>query len=362
MKRHLRVIGAMTLAATLVAGLVVGCTPASPPDADPGTSTDEEEGSDDVILSPAPDNKSETIVFADVSWAASTFMSNLAAYIVDIGYGYTTEVTTAANVVALKSIETGDIDVHMDVEIRSIGEVYQEVVDTGKAEALGVSYTPVWQGWLVPRYMIEGDAERGIEPSMPDFEDVFDLAEYWELFQDPEDESKGRFFNCVPGWQCEKMNKLKIQAYGLDEYFNVVSPGSDAALSASMVAAFDKGEPWFGYYWSPSWVLGITDMYRIPEPEFDEDLWNEEAGFACAYSVDDGNIVGATSLRDRAPEVREFLLAFNIPVEVMNELLLYLHESGKDANEVVPWFLTRYEDVWRDWLPTDVAERVKASV
>lgn len=352
MVRNLRVIGVALLAVTLIATALVGCTPAAPEPAD------EESGG----LTPAPDNKDETIVFADVQWAASTFMSTLAAYIVDVGYGYTTEVTTAANVVALKSIETGDIDVHMDVEIRSIGEVYQEVVATGKAEALGVSYTPVWQGWLVPRYMIEGDPERGIEPSMPDFKDVFDLVKYWELFQDPEDPSKGRFFSCIPGWQCETTNKLKIEAYGLDKYFNVVSPGSDAALSASMVAAFEKGEPWFGYYWSPSWVLGMTDMYRIEEPEFNQDLWNEESKYACAYSVDDGNIVGATSLQQRAPEVREFLFAFNIPVEVLNDALLYLHESGKDASEIVPWFLTRYEEVWMEWVPADVAARVQASV
>lgn len=361
MMRYVRVMSLTAAAAALVAASLVGCTPAAPEPVTPDAG-EEPTSEEPAEPQPAPDNRDETIIFADVSWAASTFMSNLAAYMVDVGYGYDTDVVTAANVVALKSIETGDIDVHMDVEIRSIGAVYQEVVDTGKAEALGVAYTPVWQGWLVPRYMIEGDPERGIEPMMPDFEDVFDLADYWELFEDPEDSSKGRFLNCVPGWQCEKINGLKMESYGLDEHFNVVSPGSDAALSASMVSAFEKGEPWFGYYWSPSWVLGITDMYRIPEPEFDEDLWNEEEGFACAYSVDDGNIVGATSLRERAPEVRDFLFEFHIPVEVMNELLLYLHESGKDANEVVPWFLTRYEEIWTTWVPSDVAERIKATV
>ncbi len=355
MKRHTSAIVTVLLAAALLTTTLAGCSPAA-------AEADAPSESGESAATPAPDHSDETIVFADVSWAASTFMSTLAAFIAEEGYGYNTEVIVAANVVALKSIETGDVDVHMDVEIRSIGEVYQEVVDSGKAEALGVSYTPVWQGWLVPRYMIEGDAERGIEATMPDFEDVFDLITYWELFEDPEDSSKGRFFNCVPGWQCEKVNAFKIEAYGLDEYFNVVSPGSDAALSASMVAAVEKGEPWFGYYWSPSWVLGMADMYRIPEPEFEQDLWDEESGFACAYSVDDGNIVGATSLQERAPEVRDFLFEFNIPLEVMNELLLYLHDSGKSASEVVPWFLTRYEDVWTEWVPADVAERVKAAI
>jgi len=364
MFRHVRVIGAVLLAVVLLTGVLSACTPAGPESDDRTAGSSGASGA--VVgaaeMDPAPDNSSETIVFADVQWAASTFMSYLAAHIVDVGYGYSTDVIMAANVVALKSIEHGDVDVHMDVETRSIGEVYDEIVATGKAEALGVSYTPVWQGWLVPRYMIDGDPERGIEPMMPALEDVFDMADYWELFKDPEDESKGRFFSCVPGCQCQEVNSAKIETYGLDEYFNVVNPGSNAALSASMVAAFEKGEPWFGYYWAPSWALGVTDMYRIPEPEFDESLWSEDAGFGCAYSVDDANIVGATSLGERAPEVRDFLLEFNIPAEVMNELLLYLYQSGKDAEEIVPWFLTRYEDVWRDWMPADVAERVAASI
>ena len=355
MKKPYSVALAILMVATLFATTFGGCSPAAPSPNEGAT-----QGGEGVT--PAPNHKDETIVFADVSWTASTFMSNLAAFIADVGYGYDTEVMTAANVVALKSIETGDIDVHMDVEARSIGEVYEQVVASGKAEALGVSYTPVWQGWLVPRYMIEGDPARGIEPSMPDFEDIHDIAKYWELFRDPEDHSKGRFYGCVPGWQCETINTLKIEAYGLDEYFNVVSPGSDAALATTMVAAFEKGEPWFGYYWSPSWVLGITDMYRIPEPEYNPDLWNEGAKFGCAFAVEDGAIVGATSLRERAPEVREFLTKFNIPVEALNDVMLYLHESGKDADEVIDWFLTRYEDVWTPWVPAEVAARVKAAI
>ena len=349
MRRPASAIVALLLSVVLLATVLAGCAPAVPSEAEgPGPMA-------------APDHSGEKIVFADVSWDASTFMCDLAAFITREGYGYDAEVTVAANMVALKSIESGDIDVHMDVEYLSIGAVYDEVVASGKGEALGVSYTPVWQGWLVPTYMIEGDAERGIEATMPGVKTVFDLGEHWELFKDPEDPKKGRFLGCVPGWQCEETNRLKIEAYGLDETFNVVSPGSDAALSASMVSAYEKGESWFGYYWTPTWVMGKVEMTQLEEPAYDADLWTEEAKFACAFPDDVGQIVGATSLQQRAPEVREFLIKFNIPIEAMNELLLYLKESGKSAAEATPWFLTRYEDVWTQWVPADVAERVKAA-
>ena len=46
------------------------------------------------------------------------------------------------------------------------------------------------QGLYVPTYVIEGDAERGIEPVAPDLKTVEDLAKYPELFQDPEDDRR----------------------------------------------------------------------------------------------------------------------------------------------------------------------------
>lgn len=350
MKPYHRVLATLAMTAVALVSLLGGCTP---------TDQNNPSGGD---VPPAPDNRNETIVFADVSWATSTFLSNLAGYIVDVGYGYDVEVTTAAHMVALQSIETGEIDVHMDVQVLQMADVIEELVATGKVETLGMSFTPVWLGWLVPRYMIEGDPERGIEPSMPDFEDVFDLADYWHLFPDPEDPSKGRFVNSVPGWDSERMNRLKIEAYGLDEYYNVMTPGSDAALAASMYTAYERGEPWLGYYYSPSWILGKIDMYRIPEPEYDEALWNDEAKYACGYAEDDGTIIGATSLQERAPEVRQFLLDFNLPIDNLNEVLLYMQEESGDTDDVLHWFLSNYQDVWSEWVPEDVAARVAASL
>ena len=338
MKRRTSCIATILLVAVLVATAFAGCSPAT------------------------PDKSDEVIRFVDVGWDAQTFMTYLAAFIVEHGYGYGTTVEGAANVVGIKAIENGDIDVHMEVADISLREPHEALLATGLAEDLGISYTPVCSYWLVPTYMIEGDAERGIEPMAPDLKSVFDMPKYWELFQDPETPEKGRFYGCIPGWQCEKVNKLKITGYGLDEYYSVFTPGSDTALSTSMIAAYEKGEPWFGYYWSPTWVLGKVDMTPLEEPEYTEDLWTEEANYACAYPADDNYIVASLTLKERAPDVREFLLDFNIPIEAMSQMLLYLQESGKDAPEAVDWFLTRYEDVWTEWVPADVAANVKAAL
>ncbi len=351
MRGHRGVLTILTLTTLALAAMLAGCAPGAPTPTNGGQPAPS-----------TPDNSQETIVFADASWATSTFLSNLAAFIVEKGYGYDAEVTPAAHMVALQSIATGEIDAHMDVQVIQMQDLMRDLKATGKVDVLGVSTEPVWLGWLVPRYMVDGDPERGIEPMMPDFEDVFDLARYWELFEDPEDSSKGLFVNSVPGWDSERINRLKIEAYGLDQYFNVATTGSEAALTTSMYAAYQRGEPWLGYYYSPGWILAKLDMYQIPEPEYDQALWNDESKYACGYPLDKASIVGATSLKERAPEVNDFLARFSIPIEELNQVLLYMQEVSGETDDVLAWFLTEREDIWTPWVSADVAARVKAAI
>ena len=103
-------------------------------------------------------------------------------------------------------------------------EWYNEVTDSGEVVDVGDVYETSTQAWYVPRYVVEGDAERGIKPMAPDLKSVSDLPNYTELFQDPEDPEKGLFVNCITGWQCKEINLVKLYAYGLDEYYNTLEP------------------------------------------------------------------------------------------------------------------------------------------
>ncbi|MEZ5855277.1 MAG: glycine betaine ABC transporter substrate-binding protein [Hyphomicrobiaceae bacterium] len=44
------------------------------------------------------------------------------------------------------------------------------------------------------------------------------------MFKDPEELSKGRFYNCIAGWQCEVTNTKKLYAYGLLKDFTNFRP------------------------------------------------------------------------------------------------------------------------------------------
>ncbi|MBA7544412.1 hypothetical protein ES705_36768 [subsurface metagenome] len=294
------------------------------------------------------------IVFADLSWDSAQVHNRIAAFILENGYGYPPSEFVPGETIALwAGLARGDLDVNMECWVENQQEAYDKSIAAGEVVDLGSNFPDNWQGWLVPTYMIEnGDLPKGVS--------VDDLPKYWELFKDPEDPTKGRFVNSVPGWECTGINTEKLKVYGLDEYFTDFIAGSDAALSGSMAGAYEKGEPWFGYYWSPTWVLGKLDMTPIEEPPYDKEIW--ETTHACAYPANKVNIVVNAGFLDGAPDVVEFLKKYETTAAMANKALAYMQETKASTEEAAIYFLQEYESVWTKWVPSDIADKVKAAL
>jgi len=312
-----------------------------------------------------------TITFGDYGWDSIQVHNRIAAFIVEKGLGYKVKYVQGETIMlntALIQAKGGEAP---EVNMESWTENWQELYDEGLAKGklpntdegfvnLGSNFPNSVQGWYVPRYIVEGDAKRGIDASAPDLKSVFDLPKYWKLFKDPEDPSKGRFHSCIPGWACAQVNKEKFKAYGIMENYNIMQPGSGPALAGSMVTAYKRGEPWLGYYWAPTWVLGKLDMLQLEEPEFDPKLW--ETTKACAYPAVKCDILVHKSLPDKAPEVVAFLKNYETSLEINNKFLAYMQDNNASTEEAAAWFLKNYEDLWTGWVPADVAAKVKAAM
>lgn len=303
---------------------------------------------------------SKKLVFADVGWDSVQVHNRIAGFILEHGYGYEVEYMPGETIPLFAGLARGDIDINMEVWIANQKEAYDKAINAGKVVDLGSNFPDSWQGWLVPTYMIKGDPKRGIKPMAPDLRSISDLPKYWKLFKDPEDPSKGRFFNSLPGWECTKINTKKLKFYGLDKYYNDFITGSDAALNGSMAAAFKKGKPWLGYYWAPTWPLGKYDMTPIEEPPYDKKVWDENYG--CEYPSVRVNIVVNTSLSKKAPEVVKFLKKYETTQAIANKFLAYMRVKEAKKEDAALWFLKNYEDLWSGWVPTGVGKKVKAAM
>ena len=313
-----------------------------------------------TAASPVMAKDAKTIVFTDLSWDSAMVHNRIAAFIIEKGMGYKAEFVPGATAVMVTGVAKGDIDVDMESWTENLLEIYNKFTKSGKIIDLGSNFSDSWQGWLVPTYMIKGDPKRGIKAIAPDLKTVADMAKYWKAFKDPEDPTKGRFYNSIPGWKVTGLNSKKLKGYGLDKYYTDFMPGSDASLAGSIAAAYKKGKPWFGYYWSPTWVLGKYDMTMLEEPPFSQDVWDKTN--ACAFQPTQVNILVNHELPKRAPDVVAMLKNYETTAEINNKFLAHMRETKGKPKDGAIFFLKNYESLWTKWVSAEVAAKVKAAL
>lgn len=328
----------------------------------------------------AADEEKETIVFADTQWQSLWINNEIAMFIVEHGYGYPVDVVTVTTPVMQQSIVEDEVQVIMEVWWSNIEEWWNAEREAGTIVELGDIFESSAQGFYVPRYVIEGDEERGIEPMAPDLKSVDDLPKYKDLFTDPEDPDKGVLVSCVTGWNCAEVIRIKTYAYGLEETYNLTEPGSTGALDAGIAGPYKKGEPVVSYYWEPTWLLGVYDMVLLEEPEYNDECWAKiteisetgvideslegqvpaEAG--CAFENISVPKAVSAGMAERNPELASFLDTMFIGTANLNKISAYMTENEAEVEEAALWYFENYEDQWRSWLPEDVAEKVAAAV
>lgn len=292
--------------------------------------------------------ETQTVVFADASWDSILVHNRIAAFILENGYGgYEAEYIPGDTIPLFNGLASGDIDVYMESWHSNYLEAYNDQFEAGTIVNLGANLPDGPQGWWVPRYMIEGDPDRGIEATAPNLESIDDLPQYAELFPDPENPGKGRILVGPPGWSATEISETLMEEHGLYDHYTAFLPGSGASLAASMKGAYEAGEPWVGYYWEPTAIMYQLDMVRLKGTEF---------------PAADVHILMNTESAEAMPEVREFLEEYHTSVAVNNEFLNVLDTEAEDAEEAAIWFLRNREDVWTEWVSDEVADNVRAAL
>ena len=302
----------------------------------------------------------DVIKFADAGWDSIRVHNSIAQLIVEEGYGYETEVTSGTTAATMQALEQGDINVYMEVWTDNIKEVYEKAIDSGNIKTVATNFNDNTQGLYVPTYVIEGDAERGIEPVAPDLKTVEDLAKYPELFQDPEDKGKGRIVGAPSSWVVSEHLETKLETYGLDEQYNYLAPGSDSSIVADLTGAYKKGEPWVGYYWSPTWVTASYDLTLLEDKPYDNAVWEESKG--TEFPPNDVVISVHKDLPTQAADVVEFLSNYETSNELTESALDYMNKNEAEPEEAAHWWMTEHEDIWTTWVSEEVAEKVKAAL
>lgn len=312
-----------------------------------------------VVSLTACSSEKKEIVFADAGWDSVKFHNAVAGYIAQTAFGYDSySEITGSSTVLHEGLMKSEFDVHME-EWTSNLATYSKDLENGKFQELGINFDDNHQGLYVPRYVIEGDKERGIEPLAPDLKSVADLKKYPNVFPDAEQKGKGRLYGAIPGWEIDTIIHNKYLHYGLDENFTYFRPGSDAAMNASFTTAYEKGEPIVGYYWEPTWIMGMYDFVLLEDAPYDEATYKEGKTECPPVKV---TIAASNEFVKKDPAYTGFLAKYRTSSELTSQALAHMQETGADHKETAKWFLTENDNLLDDWLDETQATAVRAAL
>ncbi|MDW6025364.1 ABC transporter substrate-binding protein [Mesorhizobium sp. BAC0120] len=303
-----------------------------------------------------------TIDIAEMTWPSAAALARIHAVILEKGFGCKVEVVAGDTVPTASSmLSRGRPAVAPELWTSVIKASWDEGLQSGKVVELGDAITDgTVEGWFIPHYVQEA------HPELKRAEDVIARP---DLFPDPEESSKGRLYSCPPGWACELSTTALFKAFDMGKTWNLFSAGSGGALDASIARAFLRKEPILFYYWGPTAILGKFDAVQLDlgeaKPEIyacntDPDCTNPPA--VTAYPSSPAVVGAAGWIKQDAPAIADYFSKVGLTNARISELLVYGDENKADAAATALNFLKTKPDIWKKWVPSDVAEKVQASL
>src|SRR5690606_22803844 len=297
-----------------------------------------------VARAPGSCYDGQPVRFADQNWESAAFTTHVFVRILKEAFGCQTEIVPGTPAAAEAALAQDDLQIIAEIW-SGRSPIIEDAIQAGQVRVVGDTLEGgAEQGWYVPAFVVEGDAERDLAPLAPDLLSWRDLPRYKELFRDPEQPEKGRFLNCPTGWVCEATNSRLLNLYGLDEHYTNFRAGTGAALDAAISSAHERGEPLLFYYWAPAGLMAKYRLHRIELPPFNEACWDvivSGEGQACPTDFLRARLAVAVSTpfaRDN-PEITAFMERVTFRPDQLNQAILEMTESRVSGEVMAERFL-----------------------
>lgn len=292
------------------------------------------------------------VSITEMNWASSAVVTAVADFIMSQGYGCDVKTIPSSTNPAITSVaETGEPDILTELWVNA-APVYDRLAAEGKVKPLtDVLSDGGVEGWWIPNYLLEE------HPELATLQGVLDNPEL----------VGNRFHNCPDGWACKTVNANNAKAAGLEDHgIEVFQHGSGETMATAIASAYQDKEPWFGYYWAPTSVLGQFPMTRVDIGPFDAEAHACNAKEDCAdpklsaYPEAKVLTVVTDQFAEEQPEVTEFLRNMQFTNDQMNGVLAWQEEQNASPDEAAVYFLTTYKDIWKTWLNDAATEKLAA--
>ena len=310
------------------------------------------------------------LVIAEQNWASAELMANVDKIILEEGYGCDVELVPGATMPTFTSMnDKGSPDMNPEQWANAVYTPLKKAVSEKRLIiANGAPITGLGEGWwLNPAALKKHPELKGMT--------AVQILERPDLFPDKEDPSKGAFMGCPAGWGCQLANANLFRAFEMEKKgWKLIDPGSAAGLDGSIAKASDSNEPWFGYYWNPTSMVGKYNLQPVDfgVPFAGRDNWDNCITLAeqdcanpkpTAWTKSEVNsIVTANFAKTGGKEALSYVEKRVFPGEVMNGMLVYMADNQAKGSDAAVEFLIKHEDVWTKWVSSSAAKKIKKSL
>ncbi len=302
-----------------------------------------------------------------MNWASANLMANVDKIILEAGYGCEVELVPGGTETVFASMnEKGKPDMAPELWANAVRTLLDVAAEEGRLHILNDGpITGLGEGWWVTKAFREAH---------PELDTVEKMLEHPELVPDIEDPSKGAFMGCPAGWGCQLINANLFRAFDMEaKGWKLVDPGSAAGLDGAIAKASERGEPWFGYYWAPTSVIGKYDLQMLPfEAEWaGKENWDDcislteeecENPQRTSYTKSEAFSVVTDGFMKTGGDAAAYVTARTFPGKVMNGMLVYMTEEQATGEDAAWYFLENYEDIWTQWVSPEVAAKIKSEL
>lgn len=292
------------------------------------------------------------VSITEMNWASAGIVTGVSKFLLEQGYACTVTVVPSNTVPAVTSVaETGKPDIVTELWLNGVPE-YKDLEAKGKVKTVNhVLSDGGVEGWWIPDYLAEAHPE---------------LTKIDAILANPALVG-GKFNNCPEGWGCRVANDNLKVAYGFaGAGLEVFDHGSGETLAASIASAYANKEPWFGYYWAPTAVLGKYPMVKVDVGPLDAEahLCNQTADCPTPKKSDypAAEVITAvtTDFAAREPEVVDLMSKLSFTNAQMGEVLAWQEDNKASIDEAVVHFITTYPEVWSAWVSPAAKEKLAA--
>ncbi|MFV0575440.1 MAG: glycine betaine ABC transporter substrate-binding protein [Vibrio sp.] len=292
------------------------------------------------------------VSIADMNWSSASFMAHVDKFILENGFHCNVDLVPGDTIPTTTSmVEKGQPDIAPELWSNSAKELLENGVKEKRLRFAVQSLSDGGEeGFWVPKYMVDE------KPELATIEGVIANA---DLFQHPEDDSKHAFYTCPAGWTCQLSAGHIFDALNLSKAgFEKVDPGSGAALAASIAKAYDRKQPWFGYYWAPTAVLGRYPMVKVEFGQGTDEKHYQE----CITQVECVNpkpimwprskvdTVVTESFATSSLNAMNYISHRAYTNQQMNEILAWMEDNQADGEMAMEHFMKEHQEIWSTWL------------